>query len=147
MPKDAQNGKQEKRRSRSRDLPSAYVQSVLRLYTDLPYTPNRPSRDDRFVVQRLQLQRVPLLRVQAALLLATARRLFRVDSSDPLFPIRSIRYFLPVVDELASESFDAAYVQYLCRKLEVSIKSVPGDDEDSVGPARRPPSKQLPLPW
>jgi hypothetical protein len=94
-----------------------YLRSVLELYCRLPHTPTRPRRDDRFVVRRPELQRHPFQRVHAALLLATARRLFRPDDSEPLLPIRSFRFFLPILDELRFAHIDNGYINYLAQKI------------------------------
>jgi hypothetical protein len=150
MPKDAKSDKTNQHHNRKKTTPSPYVHSVLQLYADLPYTPGRPSRDDRFVAQKLQRYRIPLRRVQAALLLGSARRLFRADSTEPLLPIRSIRYFLPVVEELAFAPVNSAYVNYLRRKLaeflgrEVCLN--PKQDADLEGAVHQK-AQQLSLPW
>jgi hypothetical protein len=141
MPKDARNTKTSQHPSRTQTTPSPYVRSVLQLYTELPSTPHQPTADDRFVAQKLQLQRIPFRRVHAALLLGSARRLFRADPTEPLLPIRSIRYFLPVVDELAFAHLDSAYVDYLRQKLSEFLgrqlipKSASRGDWDSAGNA------------
>ena len=152
MPKDEKNT-QNKNRNHDKTLPSPYVCSVLQLYTDLPHTPRRPSRDDRFVAHRLQLQKIPLLRVRAALLLGSARRLCRDNPAEHLLPIRSIRYFLPVVEELKFAHLDTDYIVYLDHKLSGfigrKVSPVPTGDVDrrsQVSPKKRS-SKQLRLPW
>ena len=112
------DGDRKKPHPKGRNTPSSrYVRSVLALYSALPHTPARPRPDDRFVVSRLEKQKQPLLRVQAALLLGTARRIFRPDDADPLMPIRSIRFFLPIIDELQHAHLDQGYLNYLDRKL------------------------------
>ena len=146
MPSGNENGRPKRNRRTPPDTP--YLRSVLELYCRLPHTPCRPRRDDRFVVSRLERQRQPLQRVRAALLLGTARRLFRVDDSDPLMPIRSIRFFLPVIDELQLTGFDPAYVLYLARKIsDVTASELPiVDDSTHTGDKPRDPC-QLELPW
>lgn len=153
MPKDAKNVKRISQHNGGKTTPSPYVRSILQLYTDLPYTPRRPSPDDRFVAQKLQRQRIPLRRVQAALLLGSARRLFRVDSSEPLMPIRSIRYFLPILEELEFAPVDQRYIDYLVRKLceflgrQVTLKMTATADADPEGVRHRSQGRQLSLPW
>lgn len=143
------NGKN--RRSRQNPPASPYVRAVLALYTALPHTPARPRPDDRFVIRRLESQRKPLLRVQAALLLGTARRVFRADTTDPLMPIRSFRFFLPVIDELRFAHVDQAYINYLARKIVDFIGEElplsPYDVSDEPPRARRRLPRQLNLPW
>ena len=145
---DASKNKHPKRR----DTPSSpYLRSILALYTALPHTLARPRPDDRFVVARLEKQKQPLLRVQAALLLATARRIFRPDDSDPLMPIRSIRFFLPVIDELRFAHVDQGYVNYLARKLADFLgKDLPLSGSDVIPESRHDKQRrprQLELPW
>jgi hypothetical protein len=92
-----------------------YVRAVLELYLALPETPVRPSRADRLTAAELYRRGVPLFNVEAALALACARRAGRDQSAPPLNPIRSLRYFLPVIEEIAAwPSLPLAYLQY-CR--------------------------------
>jgi hypothetical protein len=51
------------------------------------------------VATRLYQRGVPLLAVENALVLAAARLLARPASAPPLGTIRSLAYFLPVIDE------------------------------------------------
>jgi hypothetical protein len=93
-----------------------YVQAVLESYVSMPDTPLRPRRDDRFVALELYRREVALLEVEAALLLGCARRIFR-EPEEFLQPIRSLRYFVPVIEEVRQEGADPAYVRYLRGKL------------------------------
>ena len=152
MPSGNKDGARKKHQPKRRNLPSSlYVRSVLALYTELPHTPKRPRPDDRFVVSRLERQKHPLLRVQAALLLGTARRVFRRDDSDPLMPIRSVRFFIPVIDELRFAHVDQGYVNYLARKLADFLgKDLPLTGPDVIPERRhdkRRRPRQLKLPW
>lgn len=96
-----------------------YVQALLRRYLWLPGTPPRTSRHDRRLAKTLFVRGIPLCIVEAALLLATARRTFRSKDALPLPPIRSMYYFLPVVEEVLHDPTqqDLEYVRYLERKL------------------------------
>jgi hypothetical protein len=144
MPSENKNAAARRPR-RNRTIPDTpYLRSVLELYCRLPHTPDRPRPDDRFVVRRLELQQHPVQRVQAALLLGTVRRLFRVDDSDPLMPIRSIRFFLPIVDELRVTGLDPGYIDYLARK----IRDATGCEFDiaTQDPLPRRVPRQLDLP-
>jgi hypothetical protein len=95
----------------------AYVQAVLREYTWLPGTPHKPSRQDRSLASSLHQQAVPLAVVRAALLLAAARRALRSPHLCPLPPIRTLHYFLPVIEEVLATPPDPGYVDYLAGKL------------------------------
>lgn len=94
-----------------------YVGKVLALYLNLPETPSRTSRDDRRLAQQLCRQQTPQEIVEAAFLLATSRRLLRDPALPPLGPIRSLHYFLPVIEEVSANKLSPEYLQYLRRKL------------------------------
>jgi hypothetical protein len=94
-----------------------YVEKLLDLYLGLPQTPSRVSRDDRRLAQQLRHQKTPLETVESAFLLAIARRSSRDPALPPLQPIRSLHYFLPVIEELLATGVSSDYLQYLRRKL------------------------------
>ncbi len=90
-----------------------YIARVLAEYLRLPHTPDRPRAADRAVAAQLHRRGIPLATVRAALLLATARRLQRPADAVPLAPVRSLAYFLPVVEEVDREGIGEGYVGYL----------------------------------
>ena len=94
-----------------------YVATVLTLYADLPDTPSRPSPMDQSLARKLHQDAVPLGLVESALLLATLRRLIRSADLPPLPKIRSLAYFLPVIEELQLQPLPDGYVHYLRIKL------------------------------
>jgi hypothetical protein len=94
-----------------------YVETVIRDYLWLPGTPRRASRQDRRLAASLYEQAVPLPIVHAALLLAAARRTLRSSHLMPLPAIRTLHYFLPVVEEVLHSPPDPGYVEYLAGKL------------------------------
>jgi len=126
---------------------SNYVLSVLELYCRLPHTPKQPRSDDRFIARKLHHKRVPLQRVHAALLLGVARRLFRTDTEPPLPPIRSLRYFLPLLDELRYARVDDAYLNYLRDKLQEFLTPTDPDVDPSSGPLSSTTHVQLSFDW
>jgi hypothetical protein len=95
-----------------------YIESLLELYRDLPETPSQASPSDIRLAHHLFQQQIPLANVEAALLLACSRRLFRDPSLPPLLPIRSLNYFLPVIREVCVNPLPEGYLQYLRFKLE-----------------------------
>src|SRR4051794_22166149 len=99
------------------DPAPAYVAAVLILYIDLPDTPMRASHADEALARNLYEQGVPLSLVEAALLLASLRRLIRPADRPPLLPIRSLAYFLSVIAELQQQPFPDGYLDYLRLKL------------------------------
>ena len=89
-----------------------YVRQVLEAYAATPTTAGRIRREDRRLAVRLYRQRIPLSAVLAALTLAAGRRIFRDFDAMPLAPIRSLHYFLPVVDEIRDTPIDPGYIDY-----------------------------------
>jgi hypothetical protein len=95
----------------------AYVERVLELYRQAPETPARFSRLDRRLAEEFYEQKVKIEEVEAAILLATARRLLRSPQAPKLGPIRSLHYFAPVIEEIKSAPVSESYLEYLRRKL------------------------------
>jgi hypothetical protein len=98
---------------------NAYRQTVLDLYLRLPDTPRRLSRQDLRLVRQLWEREIPLRVVEAAFLLASARRAARRPDAMPLGPIRSVHYFLPVFEELLAQPVPDSYVAYLRSKVQI----------------------------
>lgn len=102
--------------------PAHYVRTVLRFYLDLPDTPQRPRPHDRRIACELMDRAVPLALVEAALLLAETRRRTRPANTTPLAPIRSLSYFLSVIEELRQQTLDDGYLEYLRASLRSSLR-------------------------
>ena len=94
-----------------------YVQSVLQQYLSLPHTPARTSRLDRQLAEQLWERGVRFQDVEVAMLLATARRLARDPQAPALGPIRSLHYFLPILEEVTRQSLPESYLHYLRQKV------------------------------
>jgi len=94
-----------------------YTTTVLNLYVDLPDTPLRTSVQDQQLAQRWFVTGVPLSVVEAALLLASLRRLCRPADVPPLPRVRSLAYFQPVIEELQANPIPEGYLGYLRLKL------------------------------
>jgi hypothetical protein len=94
-----------------------YVETILKLYRQMPETPTRSSRLDRRLAEKLYEQQVKVEEVEAAILLVTARRLLRSPEAPKLGPIRSLHYFAPAIEEVRSNSLSESYLEYLRRKL------------------------------
>jgi hypothetical protein len=94
-----------------------YVHTVLKIYVGLPETPTRPRPQDRKLAQELFMQGIEVTVVEAALLLASVRRLARDSSAPRLSPVRSLHYFLPVIEEIQITPVTNDYVAYLRWKL------------------------------
>jgi len=96
---------------------AGYVEQVLALYRRTPSTSGHVRRADRRLAAGLCSRRVPLATVQAALLLATARRTSRSINAHPLAAIATLHYFLPVIEELLATPADHDYLDYLRLRL------------------------------
>jgi hypothetical protein len=101
----------------SNDLYPGYVNKVLSWYIDLPDTPPRPSRYDRALAIELCRRQIPLAVLDTAFLLATGRRHLRNPSLPQLASIRSLHYFLPVVEEVLASPLTTTYTDHLRHKL------------------------------
>jgi hypothetical protein len=102
-----------------------YVDKLLELYLRLPDTPSRTSRSDRQLAFSLFHQNVSLEIVDAAFLLGSARRIFRDPTYPALGPIRSLHYFLPLIQEVIATQPSKDYIRYLRSKLSQSLRSTP----------------------
>jgi hypothetical protein len=102
----------------------AYIQALRRLYLQLPNTHCRFSRSDRRLASRLYQRGLTFDLVRSALLLATARRLIRDPAQPSLPPVRSLHYFLPVLEEIQSHPLPPSYLEYLESKIR-SASSLP----------------------
>jgi hypothetical protein len=96
----------------------AYIRAVLRAYCNTPATTGSTRRSDRLLAAQLYQRGVPLIVVENALLLATARRLFRPNQAAPLITVRSLAYFVPVIDEVLQLDVGQDYFRYLRHKIE-----------------------------
>lgn len=102
---------------------AAFIETVLQLYLSLPSTPTRSGRSDRDLALLLFQRAIPLPLIEAAFCLASARRLGRTPDLPPLPPIRSLHYFLPVIEELLIAKPLPSYLAYCKLKLRSLVKS------------------------
>ena len=86
---------------------------IIATYLRLPDTPTRARHQDHLLASQLHQRGVPMAIIEAAFLLATTRRINRPPEAEPLAPIRSLRYFLPVIEELLRRPPAASYLTYL----------------------------------
>ena len=96
-----------------------YVAKVLQWFVELPETPWRSRQPDLVRAAELHSRGVGLEIVESAFLLGSLRRLGRPPDHPPLQPIRSLAYFLPVVEELIETPVDANYLDYLRHKMRI----------------------------
>ena len=95
-----------------------YVRKVLEVYRKTPGTTGMVRRPDRLLASQLYEHGVPLMAIENALVLAAARRLARPDDAPPLATIRSLAYFVPVIEEVLQLDVGPQYFQHLRNKLQ-----------------------------
>jgi len=94
-----------------------YVRQVLDAYRKTPGTMGTVRRPDRTVAAQLYQRGVALSVIENALVLAAVRRLIRPANTPPLGTVRSLAYFLPVIEEVLDLKVSPGYFQYLRHKL------------------------------
>jgi hypothetical protein len=95
-----------------------YVRQVLESYRKTPGTMGTIRRPDRTLAAQLFQRGISLTVVENALVLAATRRLIRRPDSPPLGTVRSLAYFLPVIEEVLELCVSPDYFQYLRQKLQ-----------------------------
>lgn len=95
-----------------------YVRRVLTAYRSTPGTAGTARSPDRLLAVALYERSVALTTIENAFILAAARRLARPPEGQPLPAIRSLAYFLPVIDEVLRLSVDPNYFRYLRQKVQ-----------------------------
>jgi hypothetical protein len=94
-----------------------YVAEVLKLYLELPETPRKANTNDKITAAGLYERGIQMTTVESAFLLASVRRLGRSPDLPPLTPIRSLAYFLPVIQEILEKQVNDDYLMYLRMKV------------------------------
>jgi hypothetical protein len=102
----------------SRGNQEEYARQVLDAYRKTPGTTGTIRRPDRLLAAQLQQRGVPLPTIENALVLAAARRMIRPAGSPPLDTIRSLAYFLPVIEEVLRLRVNPDYFRHLRHKLD-----------------------------
>jgi hypothetical protein len=95
-----------------------YIRQVLAAYRQTPGTTGTVRRADRMLAAQMYQRGVAVNVVENALVLAATRRLIRPADAPPLGTIRSLAYFLPVIEEVLELRVSPDYFQYLRHKLE-----------------------------
>jgi hypothetical protein len=94
-----------------------YIERILSAYRQTPGTTGTIRRPDRLLAAQLYARGVPLNTVENALVLAASRRLFRPTLALPLGTIRSLAYFLPVINEVLELTVSPDYFRHLRRQI------------------------------
>ena len=95
-----------------------YIRQVLEAYRKTPGTMGTVRRPDRMLAAQLYQRGVAVTEIENAFVLAAARRLMRPADAPTLGTIRSLAYFLPVIEEVLGMHVSPEYFQYVRRKLE-----------------------------
>ena len=100
------------------DSQKEYIRQVLEAYRKTPGATGTVRRADRLLAAQLYQRGLSVKVIENALVLAATRRLLRPADAPPLGTIRSLAYFLPVIEEVLALRVSPDYFQYLRRKLE-----------------------------
>ena len=95
-----------------------YVRRLLDAYRMTPGTCGVVRGADRVLATQLHERGVPIEAVENAFVLAAARRLIRPVGAAPLSAIRSLAYFVPVIEEVQQLQVGQEYFQHLRHKLQ-----------------------------
>jgi hypothetical protein len=94
-----------------------YIRAVLEAYRKTPGTTGTVRRPDRMLAAQLYERGISLTVIEHALILAAARRLLRPPDAMSLGTVRSLAYFLPVIEEVMDLRISPDYFRYLRHKL------------------------------
>ena len=95
-----------------------YIRQVLEAYRKTPGTSGTVRRPDTVLAGQLYQRGVSVSVIENAFVLAATRRLVRPVDAPPLGTIRSLAYFLPVIEEVLGMRVSPEYFQHVRRKLE-----------------------------
>ena len=95
-----------------------YIRRVLDAYRKTPGTMGTVRHPDRVLAAQLFQRGVSVSVIENAFVLAATRRLVRPADASPLGTIRSLAYFLPVIEEVQGLRVSPDYFQYLRHQLQ-----------------------------
>ena len=94
-----------------------YIRQVLEAYRKTPGATGTVRRADRLLAAQLYQRGLSAQVIENALVLAASRRLLRPADAPSLGPIRSLAYFLPLIEEVLELRVSPDYFQYHRHKL------------------------------
>jgi hypothetical protein len=100
-----------------------FIRQVLEAYRKTPGTMGTVRRPDRVLAVQLYQRGISVSVIENAFVLAATRRLMRPADVPPLGTIRSLAYFLPIIEEVLELRVSSDYFQYLRLKLERIVKA------------------------
>jgi hypothetical protein len=95
-----------------------YIHQVLEAYRKTPGTTGTIRHPERVLAAQLFQRGVTVSVIENAFVLAATRRLVRRADAQPLGSIRSLAYFLPIIEEVQELCVGPEYFQYLRHKLQ-----------------------------
>jgi hypothetical protein len=93
------------------------VLKVLEAYRNTHGTCGNLRRPDRILAVQFYQRGIPLNTLENALVLAAVRRLIRPADAPPLAAVRSLAYFMPVIEEVLESVVGEEYFQYARQEL------------------------------
>ena len=94
-----------------------YVRQVLTAYRKTPGAAGTVRPADRMLAAQLHQRGLSVRVIENAFTLAATRRMVRPAGALPSGTIRSLAYFLPVIEEVLNLRVSPDYFDYLRRKL------------------------------
>ena len=94
-----------------------FIRRILEAYRKTPGTMGTVRRPDRVLAAQLYQRCISVSVIENAFVLAATRRMMRPADAPPLGTIRSLAYFLPVVEEVLGLHVSPEYFHYLRQKL------------------------------
>jgi hypothetical protein len=94
-----------------------YIRRVLEAYRKTPGTMGTVRRPDRVLAAQLYQRGVSVSVIENAFVLAATRRLMRPADAPQLGTIRSLAYFVPVIEEVLELRVSPDYFHYLRHRL------------------------------
>jgi hypothetical protein len=95
----------------------SFINAVVAMYTALPDTPARARPLDRRLAETWHCRQLSLQTIESAFLLGQLRRLGRPLDYPKLQPIRSMYYFVPLLEEVLQQPLAADFVEYAKMKI------------------------------
>lgn len=90
-----------------------YTREVLKSYLGLEDTPDRARPADRSLARSFYERGISLAQIRTAVLVASGRRRDRPPEAPKLGRIRSLAYFVPVIEEFEGFEDIEGYLEYL----------------------------------
>ena len=111
-------------------------QKILGVYVRAPDTPDRPSDADRELAKASLQRGTDAENLVHAIKVASIRRQLRDPPWPPLPPVRSLAYYLRVLEDLDQQALEPGYVDYVAARFDALIAAEGQPETESA--ASRP---------